>query len=83
MCCPRDRSCVVALGTKERTTVSKIENTLSPTTAWSTLRDDELYMVNGGVMEGGCIRLPEVLRPWINPQPTWTFVDVFSHPTIG
>ena len=47
------------------------------------LRDDELNAVTGGVTEGGCIRLPEVLRPWINPDPTWTFVDVFSHPTIG
>ena len=47
------------------------------------LRDDALDAVTGGVIEGGCIRLPVVLRPWINPDPTWTFVDVFSHPTIG
>ena len=45
------------------------------------LSDDELIAVIGGVMEGGCIRLPELLR--IIPQTTWTFVDVFSHPTIG
>ena len=47
------------------------------------LRDDELNAATGGFTEGGCIRLPEVLRPWINPDSTWTFVDVFSHPTIG
>lgn len=45
------------------------------------LRDDELDAVIGGVMEGGCIRLPEL--PRIIPQTVWTFVDVFYHPTIG
>ena len=45
------------------------------------LRDEELDAAIGGVMEGGCIRLPEL--PRIIPQTTWTFVDVFSHPTIG
>ena len=65
---PVRRSCVVALDVGADVRV---------------LRNDELDAVIGGVMEGGCIRLPEVLRPWIIPQPTWTFVDVFSHPTIG
>ena len=48
------------------------------------LRDDELDVATGGfINDDGCVRYPTVLQPSINPQPTWTFVDVFSHPTIG
>jgi hypothetical protein len=47
-----------------------------------TLRDDEIAAISGGVTEGGCIRYPTVLFPWL-PFPIPPFVDVFKHPTIG
>jgi hypothetical protein len=45
------------------------------------LWDDELDAATGGVTEGGCIRPQEVL-PGFNPDPTWTFLDVFYHPRL-
>lgn len=45
------------------------------------LQDAELDMVNGGVIDG-CIRLPTILGPFVQPTP-WTFKDVFAKVTIG
>jgi hypothetical protein len=47
-----------------------------------TLQDNELDAVTGGVMEGGCIQYPTILKT-ILPASDWTFKDVFARPTIG
>jgi hypothetical protein len=47
-----------------------------------TLRNEELDAVSGGFYDdGGCIRLPKILVPWIQPKP-WHFVDPFTKPGL-
>ncbi len=46
------------------------------------LATEELEAVAGGVMEGGCIRLPNVLRLPTLPLPE-PFKDIFAKHTIG
>lgn len=49
--------------------------------AMRELQDHELDLVNGGVMEGGCIRLP--ISGGTMKTPDWSFEDQFTRYTIG
>jgi hypothetical protein len=49
--------------------------------AMRELRDLELDLVNGGVIEGGCIRLP-ILGGMVKTSD-WSFEDQFTRYTIG
>ncbi len=46
------------------------------------LDNDELDAVTGGYLnDGGCIRYPSILTPWL-PQEPKPFVDVFAKHTL-
>lgn len=49
--------------------------------AMRELQDRELDLVNGGVMEGGCIRMP--ILGGTTKTSDWSFEDQFTRYTIG
>jgi hypothetical protein len=69
------------LRNKQEQNVSKSESATSVGQAAGLLRDDELDVANGGVTDGGCIRLPSIIS-YPQPEPDG-YRDVFARYVIG